>query len=294
MNHQAFITDLDGTLLRSDQTLSPYTLETIDSALQQDVVVTFATARGYVSAMQVVADIPWKYPLILYNGALIYDGLEGTVIDGYWLDYKISNDIIRIGRKHGLTPFYFSLDTDHRERVLHETLCREGETAFYQSRMNDPRFMEVAALQCPESHRTLALTYIGLLDELEPIRREVNDCFGDVVHAHMMPDYYIRNHYFLEFSHVNGNKGDGLRLWAAHMGIPLRNTVVFGDHLNDLGLFEAGGTRIAVRNAHERIQKLADQVVDSNDADGVANYIRKQLEVIGTEDEVQLDAGLKP
>ena len=38
------------------------------------------------------------------------------------------------------------------------------------------------------------------------------------------------------------------------MGIDLENTVVFGDHINDVGLFEAGGTRIAVRNAHERIR----------------------------------------
>ncbi|MGE7056140.1 HAD family hydrolase, partial [Paenibacillus glucanolyticus] len=76
---------------------------------------------------------------------------------------------------------------------------------------------------------------------------------------------------------------DGLQLWSSHMGIDLENTVVFGDHINDVGLFEAGGTRIAVRNAHESIQRLADHIIDSNELDGVARYIQQQMEMSITE-----------
>lgn len=281
MKKRAYITDLDGTLLRSDQTLSPFTRDVIANALEQDVVVTFATARGYISAQSVVSDISWKYPLILYNGALIYDGVNQTVIDGSWLEREISNEIIDVGRKFGITPYYFSLDVDHRERVMHEALRREGEKAFYHSRPHDPRFMEVKTLNCPPDYRTLALTYIGLFEELEPIRCEVMELFGDVIHAHMMPDYYIHNHFFLEFSHAKANKRDGLQLWSSQMGIDLESTVVFGDHINDVGLFEAGGTRIAVRNAHERIRQLADHIIDSNELDGVAHYIQQQMELSG-------------
>lgn len=281
MKKRAYITDLDGTLLRSDQTLSPYTMNVVTDALERDLIVTYATARGYISAQSVVSDIPWKYPVILYNGALIYDGSNQTVVDGYWLERDISNEIICVGKKHGITPFYFSLDKDQRERVLHETLRREGEMTFYAGRPHDPRFLEVKNLNCPPDYRTLALTYIGLHEELEPIRQEVTALHGDVIHAHMMPDYYIRNHYFLEFSHAKANKRDGLQLWSAHMGIDLENTVVFGDHINDVGLFEAGGTRIAVRNAHETIQQLADHIIDSNELDGVAHYIEQQMELAG-------------
>ncbi|MGV2787623.1 HAD hydrolase family protein, partial [Clostridium perfringens] len=48
MKKRAYITDLDGTLLRSDQTLSSYTRDVIANVLEQDVVVTYATARGYI------------------------------------------------------------------------------------------------------------------------------------------------------------------------------------------------------------------------------------------------------
>lgn len=279
MQNKVYITDLDGTLLRSNQTLSLFSTNVITRALEQEWIVTYATARGYTSAQSVVSDIPWKHPVILYNGALIYDVLKHTIVDGYWLERDISNEIINIGREHGITPFYFSLDADHQERVLHEELRREGEVSFYNSRSSDPRFLEVKSLNCPPDYRTLTLTYIGLLEELEPIRLEVTKRFGDIVHAHFMPDYYIPNHYFLEFSHAKGNKREGLRLWASHMGVDLEHIVVFGDHLNDVGLFEAGGTRIAVRNAHESIQKLADHIIDSNELDGVAHYIQQQMDL---------------
>ncbi|HZG86727.1 HAD family hydrolase [Paenibacillus sp.] len=70
--HRIFITDLDGTLLRSDQTLSDYTVDVLNAAMQEeDCIVSFATARGFVSAIGVVSPVAWKYPAILYNGALL-------------------------------------------------------------------------------------------------------------------------------------------------------------------------------------------------------------------------------
>lgn len=276
MGKRAYITDLDGTLLRSDQTLSGYTIGVLSNALAQDVVVSFATARGYISAHSVVSAIPWKYPLILYNGALLYDGLQHTVIGGYWLENTLTDRIFEIGRAYGIMPFYFSLDADSRERVLHEELKREGETAFFRSRMNDPRFVAVDRLACPVGHRTLAITYIGRLEELKPIEREVAIQLGGQVHSHMMKDYYIADHYFLEFSHPQANKREGLKLWARHMNIQPEDIVAFGDHVNDLGLFEAAGRKIAVRNAQDAIKRLADEIVPSNDEDGVAAYLERE------------------
>ncbi|MCR8644425.1 HAD-IIB family hydrolase [Paenibacillus sp. N1-5-1-14] len=277
MSRQVFITDLDGTLLRSDQTLSNHTVDTLTCLLEQDTIVTFATARGSISAQNVVGRVPWKYPVILYNGALLMDWTNDRVIDGYWLDQRVTNEVIAVGRQYGITPLLFTLDANDRERVWHERLVRRGVTEFVRSRKDDPRFVEVAKLQCPDDERTLAVTYIGLKDELEPILADVNAKLGHLVHAHMLKDYYIEDHYFLEFSHLNGNKKDGLKLWAQHMGIELADTVIFGDHLNDLGLFEVGGTKIAVANAHESIIQMADQVILSNNEDGVANYVRDRI-----------------
>lgn len=97
MPAEAYITDLDGTLLTSEQKLTDYTVQVITQALDQGALISYATARGYVSAARVVTQIPWRHPLILYNGALIYDGINGRVIDGYWLDPVISGKSSPLG-----------------------------------------------------------------------------------------------------------------------------------------------------------------------------------------------------
>jgi len=275
MSQIVYVTDLDGTLLRSDQTLSTHTIETLNQFLADEGIFTFATARGFISAMSVVEQIAWKYPMILYNGALLYDPIQHRVVDGYWLDSEIANAVIGIGKKYDFSPFLFMLDTNDRETVWHEPLTRAGMLAFFQGRKNDPRFRENQQLTCPLDHRMLAVTYIGLYDELKRIQDDTDRLLGGQVHTHLLKDYYIEDHYFLEFSHPKANKKEGLKLWAQHMQVQLKDVVVFGDHLNDIGLFEAGGMKVAVQNAQETILKLADHIIESNEQDGVANYLLK-------------------
>jgi Cof subfamily protein (haloacid dehalogenase superfamily) len=273
-----FLTDLDGTLLRSDATLSPYTSRILEQALERGSVISYATARSYTSSNSVVGAIPWKYPLVLYNGAIIFDPIREKVVDGNWLNRAATNEIIELGRAQNLLPLLFALDQDDREKVLHEKLFRVGDLKFYESRPNDPRFSEVACLECPESYRTLILTYIGLYEELEPLKLEVERRYGEEVHIHLIKDAYIEQHYFLEFSHRKANKNEGLKLWAGLMNCSPAEVTVFGDNLNDLGMFEAAGTSVAVSNANPQLLEKADLVGESNDLDGVAKYI---LEVLG-------------
>lgn len=141
---QTFIlTDLDGTLLRSNASLSTYTIEVLTKAIKQGLIISFATARSYTSAHSVVSAIPWKYPIILYNGAVVFDPVNHEIIDGHWLNKKVTDEIIEYGRNNGLVPLLFALDHDDQERVLHEKLHRTGDVQFYESRPNDPRFQEV-------------------------------------------------------------------------------------------------------------------------------------------------------
>ncbi|MCD9022560.1 HAD-IIB family hydrolase [Cohnella silvisoli] len=272
-----FLTDLDGTLLRSDASLSMYTIEVLCEALNNNVVVSYATARSYISSHNIVSVVPWRYPIVLYNGAVIFDPITKNVMGGYWLDRDIANEIIGLGREINLLPFLFALDEEDKERVLHEKLIRAGDLQFYESRPNDPRFLESISLECPESFRTLIITYIGLLEELEPLKANVERRFPAEIHTHFMKDPYIENHYFLEFSHKNANKKEGLRIWSQLMNCAPEEVTVFGDNLNDLGMFELAGTSIAVANAHPKLLDMTSSRIGSNDEDAVADYINRNL-----------------
>ncbi|MEK3882788.1 Cof-type HAD-IIB family hydrolase [Paenibacillus sp. PL2-23] len=273
MTTSYILTDLDGTLLHSDATLSPYTKQVITEAIQSGAAIGYATARSYISSNRVVGDIPWKHPLVLYNGAMLFDPLTGQVIEGAWLDRNVTHKIISIGKSLGLTPLLFALDSENKEKVFHERLSRSGDTAFYNSRPNDPRFVELDQLICPDACRTLIITYIGLLEELQPLEAQIRRQFEESVCIHLMKDSYIQDHFFLEFSHPDANKYEGARKWAAYVGCSPDQLIVFGDNLNDVGLFEASGTRIAVSNAHPKLASMATHLTESNNADGVAQFI---------------------
>ncbi|OPA73747.1 haloacid dehalogenase [Paenibacillus selenitireducens] len=277
MTQRYFLTDLDGTLLRSNATLSERTIFMINQALLEGLHISYATARSYISSHQIVSVIPWKDPLILYNGAILFDPVTEKVIDGSWLDLKIVDEIIQIGRARQLLPLLFALDHADHERVLHEKLTRYGDLKFVEDRPDDPRFEEITHLVCPDNYRTLILTYIGYRHELEPLREEVIQRLGSDLHIHFMKDQYIEDHYFLEFSHPDANKGEGLKKWARYMQCEPEDITVFGDNLNDVGMFEAAGKKVAVSNAHQTLLDIADDVTGSNDEDGVAAYIQKRI-----------------
>lgn len=277
MKRDFYLTDLDGTLLKSNAKPSDYTVSVLTQVLEQGTVVSYATARSYQSSHAVVSEIPWRYPLVLYNGAMLFDPIAKRVLGGRWLDSERSNAIVKIGKTFGIAPLLFALDEQDNERVLHEKLERTGDLQFLASRPNDPRFREVEELHSSESLRTLILTYIGLLDDLLPLKVAVEEVLGLEVHIHLMKDNYIEGHYFLEFSHPEANKQMGLRLWAELVGCTSEEVTVFGDNLNDTGMFLEAGRKVAVANAHPDILLLADEIVASHDEDGVAVYMAAHM-----------------
>ena len=68
-----YVTDLDGTLLRSDATLSPYTISTINRLTEQGLAFTYATARSIESARPIAGELNLRLPAITRNGAVLAD-----------------------------------------------------------------------------------------------------------------------------------------------------------------------------------------------------------------------------
>jgi Cof subfamily protein (haloacid dehalogenase superfamily) len=279
------LTDLDGTLLQQDATLSSYTINIFTEALAEGHIISCATARSYTSTQAIAGDIHWKYPMVLYNGALLYDPVDQVVLDGVFLDIQITNELIRLGKQFGLCPLLFGLDEEGAERVLHESLVGIGYKQFVNSRPNDVRFREIVDLRCPDNIQALQLTYIGHYDELVPLLEAVRIAYADCIHINFMADTYIVDHYFLEFSDINANKGNGLKMWARSVGCSTDEVIAFGDNLNDIGLLQEAGRKIAVGNAKLELKMIADQIIGTNTDNSVAHYLveemqlRKQLEV---------------
>lgn len=273
MPRQYFLTDLDGTLLRSDATLSDFTVDVIHRALAEGHVVSFSTARSYVSAKPVVARIRWTYPTVIYNGALIIDPQSERILHSDFLPNDATMSILEQGRQRGLMPLLSGMEADGTERVWHEAFANEGQRQFAASRAGDHRFWHRAPLSLHDDERAIMLTYIAGEGELQDFRDSLAATWDGQIHIHFTRDTYLRDYYFLELAHPQANKQDALKAWAPLVGCSPGDVTVFGDNLNDIGLFRGAGKRIAVANGHDDLKAIADEWIESNDEDGVARYM---------------------
>ena len=66
-----YVSDLDGTLLRKNETLSPYTIKTINALTSSGMLFSYATARSLNTAKKVTEGLNTHFPLIIYNGAFV-------------------------------------------------------------------------------------------------------------------------------------------------------------------------------------------------------------------------------
>lgn len=83
--------------------------------------------------------------------------------------------------------------------------------------------------------------------------------------------------YEFDIMNKNGNKGQGIRILLKTLNIPVSQTMCFGDYVNDFDMFKECDITIAMGNAIDELKKIADYITLTNDADGVATFLEKEL-----------------
>ena len=79
-----------------------------------------------------------------------------------------------------------------------------------------------------------------------------------------------------EYGFINGelinkrfHKGKALRLMCGHLGIPISESIAFGDSINDKEMLEIAGLSICMENGQEQVKEIADEVCPSVLEDGI-------------------------
>ena len=73
-----YVSDLDGTLLRSNERTSEYTNNVINNLTQKGLLFSYATARSLITAKKVTIGISAEIPLIVYNGAFVINNVTAS------------------------------------------------------------------------------------------------------------------------------------------------------------------------------------------------------------------------
>ena len=117
-----YVSDLDGTLLRSDETISDYTCSVINSLVAKGMYFSYATARSFITAKKVTKGIQVRIPLIVYNGAFVIDNVTEQILIANYFDASVT-EVLEDLFAHGVYPIVYA-QLDGKERFSYvRRLC---------------------------------------------------------------------------------------------------------------------------------------------------------------------------
>ncbi len=272
---ELYISDLDGTLLSPQSEISPYTRGVLIEALQKGLQFSVASARSYFSIRQLFQGIPLNLPVIANNGAVLFSA-EGVCLFRFCIKDETLEKLYTLIKALELTPL---LSVEDDQSVLYYASDCSPNIARYmkiKQASGDPRLTEISDVYAIKK----GIITLTLLDDEATMGRafEVFQSAGFTnLNFYRMPLPDIDGLYTLTVISAEADKGKTLGRLRKHLNGDLHITV-FGDHLNDLTLFEEADTKIAVANAEETLKLMADLCILSNEEDGVAHYIKARLD----------------
>lgn len=260
-------TDIDGTMIRSDGSLSDRVKASLHAAIEAGVHVVPATGRPVVVAQDVIASAELPHYWVFANGAITRHLGRDELIRGFWIGRDIATKLITMAR----------------DRLPNAGIAIEFETTVSY----EPGFEAVVPVvpsvpptddiladldrDEPDYARIQKVLVYDLSVDLDELYRHVTSVVGDaaVVSYSGLP--------FLELAAGQVTKATALELLTADLGIMPSQVAAFGDNHNDVPMLQWAGQSFVMANGTDDAKANADEVIGSNDEDAVAAKIDELL-----------------
>ena len=246
---KAIITDLDRTLLHTDKSVSEHTLDVLQRCRDKGILIMAASAR------------PLR-EIKVYNDIIGFDAI--TAING-----------ATVSLPNGIFEFGISCETGEKilESILHYPdifLSVETNKGLYSNR-DIPEWQPVVYDKFPTLPNDIVLYKILASSEQRNIYDRIETVLSDEVY------HTIANGVLIQIMSREATKLNGIKHMLSYFDVSLDQAVYFGDDNDDIEPIKRCGLGIAVSNAIPSVRNVADQIIDSNDRDGVAKFIETTI-----------------
>lgn len=254
-------TDLDGTLLRSDRSISPRTADVLSRMSAEGRQVVLATGRPIRWLREVYDQLHEPVPAICANGAVVYDPVADEVLRADPLAPDRLAQVIRRLRAE-VPGVSFAVEVVDGREMRHET----GYPVHLQDEGVQPVDAPEDLLSAP------AVKLLARADGQDPetFVKLVTGALQGMAEATCSSYSGV-----VEISATGVTKAAGLAWLCDRRGVSPDEVVAFGDMPNDVPMLTWAGHSVAVANADPAVREIAHEVAPSNDEDGVAVYLER-------------------
>jgi Cof subfamily protein (haloacid dehalogenase superfamily) len=257
-----FVSDVDGTLVRHDKSLSDGNIAAAQRLVAAGVAMSLISARPPSGMLWIAEKIGLAGPFAAFNGGTIFNA-DGTIRSAARLDDALAAECLElIGGRCETWLFTRGLWYAHSGEGVHPE--RERRSAGIEPLVRSDFSGLVSQID-----KLVAVTDDSAL--LDTIERESKSRFEGAANIVRSQAYY------LDFTAPAANKGDGVAALSAAYDVPLSETAVAGDMDNDLPMFARAAHSYAMGQASERVRHAASEVSTSNDEDGISVAIDRLL-----------------
>jgi len=264
-NHliQLVLSDMDGTLLMPDHSLSPAVIEAVAQLRAAGVKFTLASSRPPRAMRQQIEALGIDLPTAAFNGGVLINA-DGSELQSHWVDREAVDICLALFAEHALDVWVFADD---------QWLARNRQAEYFPKELHalgyEPLIVEDFTPYLDRVHKMVATS--GNFQLLVDLEQQLQaPLHGKAIAARSQ-------RYYLDITAVLANKGEALATLAERLGIELANTAVLGDGGNDVAMFKRAGFSVAMGQGEQVVREQADAVTASNAEDGVAQAIHQLI-----------------
>ena len=274
LHTKILFTDLDETLLTADKKITEKTRERILKMLLDGNHFVLASGRPINSILDVLKTLDIQKEDIAqegaggiyataYNGAVLYDCGNNTVIEQYDIPIPTAQTIFDMALERGI---HIQTYTD-----THIVSCADDKEIAFYTKSVKMAYKVGVELEKELVHAPFKLIAIDLEDRarLEAFRADVesSEIGQDIVCA-------FSNAQYLEFYNKKAGKGNALVNLCRALHVHVKNSVAAGDEENDISMIEAAAVGVCMANGNPAVKKCADYITkNDNNNDGIAEII---------------------
>ncbi|NYI04220.1 HAD family hydrolase [Allostreptomyces psammosilenae] len=257
---RAVATDLDGTLLRGDLTVSERSRRALGLAVRAGARHIVVTGRPVPGCRPILDALGYRGLAVCGQGTQLYDAGTHRLLAAYTLDREVARAVVaRTAAELG--PLQLAVVTAGLDGrfVVGPGFDRRPRRGW--GVVEDPEELWSGPIEkVLLRHPTLPDAAIAAAAE--------RAAGGEATVTHA-------GERLVEILPAGVTKASGLRLAAERLGFRPEETIAFGDMPNDLPMFEWAGYGVAMANAHPSLLAVADEIAPGNEEDGVAAVLER-------------------
>jgi phosphoglycolate phosphatase len=255
-------TDLDGTLLRSDGTISDRTCRAVQQAQRAGMHFVLVTARPPRSIRWIAQRLGVSGLAVCSNGAITYD----LANDSFLTHHQLATGLVMtLASRLREQDSQFRFATEHGHKIGYEPGYPQNSADVH---IEPPLIAPLSAL-CADPVTKLNVYHPDI--PVEDMLRQITSQVGSAATATHSGGGFV------EIIAAGLSKATALDNLCQTLRVNRQHVIAFGDMPNDVPMLSFAGHSVAVSNAHPAVLNAANEITASNDNDGVALVIEKRL-----------------